>query len=167
MPANIVVADAGPLHYLVLIDCAEILASLFDHVLVPFAVRDELIHPAAPQKVKDWILKPRPWLEITPIREVQPVRGLHKGESEALQLALERKAAAILMDDLDGRAAARRLGLSPVFTVAILELAAEKGLADLPSAIAKLQQTSFFISQELLDTALERDRQRREKEMQK
>src|ERR1043166_3373204 len=96
------------------LDCAEILASLFDHVLVPFAVRDELLHPRAPKKVKDWILQSRPWLEITPVTHVQPVRGLHKGETEALQLALERKAAAVLMDDMDGRAAARRLGRSGV-----------------------------------------------------
>ena len=45
--SSIVVADAGPLHYLVLIDCGEILGNLFDHVLVPFAVRDELLHPRA------------------------------------------------------------------------------------------------------------------------
>src|SRR5437870_13266643 len=87
--SNIVVADAGPLHYLVLIDCGEILGNLFDHVLVPFAVRDELLHPRAPQKVKDWIIRPRPWLEITPVTQAQPVRGLHRGETEALQLALE------------------------------------------------------------------------------
>ena len=167
MPANNVVADAGPLHYLVLIDCAEILASLFDHVLVPFAVRDELIHAGAPKKVKDWILQLRPWLEITPTTQVQPVRGLHRGETEALQLALERKADAILIDDMDGRAAARRLGIPIIFTVATLELAAEKGLIDLPSAIGKLRQTSFFISKEILDAALERDRQRREKAEQK
>ena len=160
--STIVVADAGPLHYLVLIDCAEILANLFDHVLVPFAVRDELIHPGAPRKVKDWILQPRPWLEIIPVTNPQPVRSLHKGETEALQLALERKANALLMDDMDGRAAARRLGLSPIFTVAILELAAEKGLIALPAVITKLRQTSFFISQGILDAALERDRQRRE-----
>jgi len=36
-------------------------------------------------------------------------------------------------------------------------------LAELPAAIAKLQQTSFFISQEILDAALERDKERREK----
>jgi predicted nucleic acid-binding protein len=63
MSANIVVADAGPLHYLVLIDCAELLATLFDHVLIPFAVRDELIHPGTPQKVRDWVLKPPPGLK--------------------------------------------------------------------------------------------------------
>jgi hypothetical protein len=41
--SSIVVADAGPLHYLVLIDCGETLGTLFDHVLIPFAVRDELL----------------------------------------------------------------------------------------------------------------------------
>ena len=163
MADNIVVSDAGPLPYLLLIDCAEVLASLFDHVLVPFAVRDEF-HPRAPQKVKNWILQPRSWLEITPVAQVQQVRGLHKGETEALQLALERKAAEVLMDDLDGRGAERRLGLSAIFTIAILELTAEKGIVDLLSAVAKLQQTYFFMSQEILLRAFERDRQRREKE---
>src|SRR5437879_1236666 len=110
MSADIVVADAGPLHYLVLIDCADILPSLFGRVLVPVAVRDELIHTGSPKKVKDWILQPRQWLEITSVVNLQPVRGLHQGEAAALQLALERKAAAVLMDDMDGRAAARRLG---------------------------------------------------------
>ena len=52
---------------------------------------------------------------------------------------------------------------SIIFTVAILELAAEKRLIELPTAIAKLQETSFFVSQEILDAALERDKQRREK----
>ena len=66
------------------------------------------------------------------------------------------------MDDMDGRAATRRLGLSPIFTIAILELAAEKGLVELPAALAKLQLTSFFVSQEILDAALERDRARRQ-----
>ena len=164
MSVDIVVADAGPLHYLVLIDCAETLASLFDHVLVPFAVRDELIDPGAPKKVRDWILKPRQWLEITSLAKVQPIRGLHKGETEALQLVLERKAAAVLMDDMDGRIAARRLGLLPIFTVAILERAAEKGLLDLSLAVDKLRQTSFFVSRGILDAALERDKQRRERE---
>ena len=48
-----------------------------------------------------------------------------------------------------------------------MELAAEKGLVDLPIAIAKLKQTSFFISQEILDAALQRDKERKEKEKQK
>lgn len=161
--SSIVVADAGPLHYLILIDCDETLGKLFDQVLVPYAVRDELLHPRAPQKVKDWIVSARPWLEICPVVHPQPVHGLHKGETEALQLALERRADAVLTDDMAGRAAARRLGIPTIFTIAILELAAEKGLIELPTAIAELKQTSFFVSQEVLDAALERDKERRAK----
>ena len=161
--SSIVVADAGPLHYLVLIDCGEILGKLFDRVLIPFAVRDELFHHRAPQKVKDWLTRPPSWLEITSVTQAHPIRGLHKGETEALQLALERRADAVLMDDMDGRAAARRLGIPAIFTVAILELAAEKDLIELPAAIAKLKQTSIFISQAILDAALERDKERRDK----
>ena len=71
MSANVVVADAGPLHYLILIDCVEILAQLFDRVLIPCAVRDELIHPRAPKKVKDWILHPPSWLEIMTVANPQ------------------------------------------------------------------------------------------------
>jgi hypothetical protein len=52
MMSSIVVADAGPLHYLVLIDCGDVLGKLFDRVLVPFEVRDELLHRRAPQIVK-------------------------------------------------------------------------------------------------------------------
>jgi predicted nucleic acid-binding protein len=48
-----------------------------------------------------------------------------------------------LMDDINGRAAADRLGITAIFTVAILELAAEKELIELPTAIAKLQKVPF------------------------
>src|SRR5687767_9654293 len=113
--SSIVVADAGPLHYLVLIDCAETLGTLFELVLVPIAVREELVNPRGPEKVTKWMCEPRPWLEIARVVQPQRVEGLHKGEAEALQLALERRADAILMDDMDGRAAARRLGIETIF----------------------------------------------------
>ena len=62
--SSIVVADAGPLHYLILVDCADPLETLFDRVLVPFAVRDELLHGSAPDKVKVWISHPKVWLQF-------------------------------------------------------------------------------------------------------
>jgi predicted nucleic acid-binding protein len=57
---SIVVADVGPLHYLILINSAEILARLFERVLIPMRDRDELLHPNAPQKVKDWMPGTKP-----------------------------------------------------------------------------------------------------------
>lgn len=109
--SSIVAADAGPLHYLILIEGAEILADLFDRVLIPATVRDELLHASTPQKVKDWMSGSRNWLQVEQVLNPQPNAGLHRGEAEALQLALQINAAGVLMDDMDGRAEARRLGL--------------------------------------------------------
>src|ERR1039458_2590204 len=84
---RIVVADAGPLHYLVLIDCAGILENLFDQVLIPYAVRDELLQFNTPETVKAWIRRPPAWLKVERVTNVQPIHGLHPGEVDALQLA--------------------------------------------------------------------------------
>ena len=156
-----IVSDAGPLHYLILVDCANALPELFETVLIPSSVRNELLHIFTPQRIKDKMENPPPWLRIQPVVHLHPVTALHEGETAALQLALQMGTSAILMDDLDGRAAARRLGLTPIGTVGVLERMAELGIIDLPAAITKLQQTNFFISPELLDAALERNRRRR------
>jgi len=88
--SSIVVADAGPLHYLILVDCANVLENLFDRVLIPGAVRDELLRDGAPEKVKEWMRNPKTWLAVQLLVEVHPIHGLHRGETEALQLALKR-----------------------------------------------------------------------------
>ena len=82
----IVVTDAGPLHYLVLIDCVDILPRLFQDVLVPFAVRDELIHPRAPKKVKDWILNAPTWLKVTQVKGGQPSAAFTKAKRKLFSL---------------------------------------------------------------------------------
>ncbi len=155
------VAYAGPLHYLVLVDEVNILGNLFDRVLIPEAVRNELLQLKTPEIVKTWINRPPPWLKVEQVTNVLPIHGLHPGESEALQLALQAKAVGVLMDDLDGRKAARRLGLSVVGTIGLLERAAEKQLIKLPEAVSRLRQTNFFIAPEVLNQVLERDRLRR------
>jgi|ERR1700722_3975957 len=159
--SGIIVSDAGPLHYLILVDCADSLAELFERVFIPPAVRDELQHASAPQVVKDWIGNPPAWLRIEPLTHPLPLARLHKGEAAALQLALLTRTSTVLMDDLDGRAAARSLGLVPIGTLGVLERLAELGIIDLAAAITKLRQTNFFISPQLLDAALERDQRRR------
>jgi hypothetical protein len=56
-----VVADTGPLHYLVLIGEIEILPHLFGDVAIPQVVRDELDRPTTPTSVRSWIGSPPPW----------------------------------------------------------------------------------------------------------
>jgi predicted nucleic acid-binding protein len=49
---RLVVADTGPLNYLVLIGAIDLLPKLFETVLVPQAVCDELCHRVAPAAVR-------------------------------------------------------------------------------------------------------------------
>jgi predicted nucleic acid-binding protein len=49
---RLVVADTGPLNYLILIDAIDVLPNLFETIFMPVAVRDELAHADAPAPVR-------------------------------------------------------------------------------------------------------------------
>jgi predicted nucleic acid-binding protein len=55
---QLVIADTGPINYLILIDHIDILAALFERVVLPSAVRDELARSKAPPLVQNWIADP-------------------------------------------------------------------------------------------------------------
>jgi predicted nucleic acid-binding protein len=52
---RLVVADTGPLQYLVLIGHTDILPRLFEKISIPSVVRDELANAEAPQSVREWV----------------------------------------------------------------------------------------------------------------
>ena len=60
----IVVADSGPLHYLILLDHSELLRRFYSQVVVPDAVASELSATGAPPTVRDWILQPPSWVSV-------------------------------------------------------------------------------------------------------
>ena len=57
----IVVSNTSPLNYLILIDAIDILPVLFDRVVVPESVANELAHDRAPEDVQSWISDPPSW----------------------------------------------------------------------------------------------------------
>jgi len=63
---RLVVADTGPINYLVLIGAIGVLPELFEKIFVPAAVHDELIHADAPARVREWIVQRPDWLEVRP-----------------------------------------------------------------------------------------------------
>ena len=94
----IVVADMGPLHYLVLIEAEHILPRLFARVLTPPAVLAEMSHPDTPEPVRRWASSPPPWLEIKEPADIEDIPSLGKrgsrgaGEKAAIALAREERA---------------------------------------------------------------------------
>jgi predicted nucleic acid-binding protein len=89
---------------------------------------------------------------------------LDPGESDAIALALEIQAPAILIDENRGRRAAKKQGLATLGTITVLELAAEQGLLDLKAALNALEGTSFHVTRPLIEAALKRDAARRRAE---
>src|SRR5438045_1200495 len=156
---RLVVADTGPLNYLILIEQAHILAVLFEKVFIPQVVQDELRHDEAPASVRQWIATPPAWLEVTPDdrEDDDPdLLRLDLGERFAIRLAIRIKADLMLMDDRDGANLARRRGIAVTGTLGILDLAATRGLIRLDVAIERLKQTSFRYPPDVVEALLAR-----------
>jgi predicted nucleic acid-binding protein len=149
----IVVADTGPLNYLVLIDVVNILEPLYKRVLIPSAVADELRADGAPLAVRRWIAQPPDWLEILldPPAD-KTLSGLDPGESAAIAMAVSQQADRLLIDDSKGRAEAERRHLKVTGTLGVIAAAHRRGLLDFEAAIASLSSTTLYLSPRLLET---------------
>ena len=161
---QVVVADTGPINYLVLIGEIEILPRLFGRVFIPATVSIELMRRRAPRAVKDWAERPPAWLSVETdtllSHEDNAVSALDDGERAALELARRLNADLLLIDDRAGVAAARRKGFSVTGTLGVLDLAAGRGLVDLAASFSRLKATSFHHRPDLLDAILTRHNER-------
>jgi predicted nucleic acid-binding protein len=111
-----VVADTGPLQYLVLIGQIDLIPALFETVFVPSEVKDELSQAETPPEVRSWIANPPAWITAVsspnPTDTTDPVMvRLDRGERAAIIFAASPKVDVILMDDRAGVAAAKAKGL--------------------------------------------------------
>ena len=158
---RLVVADTSPINYLLLIEHIDILPALFERVILPAMVKDELTHPKAPNVVRSWIAKPPAWIEIcqtaTSTNDAS-LKRLDAGESAAIILAMEIHADLLLMDDREGVITAQRKGLKVVGTLGLLSLAAQYKLLKLPEAFERLKKTNFHYRQEVMDQYLAESR---------
>jgi predicted nucleic acid-binding protein len=156
----VVVADTGPLRYLVLIEAIDLLPKLFGRVLIPEIVSAELNRPSTPSPVRAWLATTPNWLErrsISPTAETFPTR-LDAGERAAIELAQAMNAGLLLIDDRAGIAEARARGLEATGTLGVLVRAAQLGLVDLSGAFSRLKATNFRYRPELLDKLLAQHR---------
>ena len=161
---RIVVADTGPIHYPVLIGPSEVLPALFERVIVPAVVRDELDRAQTPLAVRNWIQSPPAWLELHPSLESpydDALGSLDEGEKAALVLAGSLGAGLVLLDDRQGVRVARNKGFRVIGTLRVLQLAAQRGLRDLAGAFERIKGTNFRYRQSVMDELLNEQAQNR------
>ena len=121
-PSPQVVCDAGPLIHLDELGCLDLLADFPTIFVAPTVWQEVLRHrPAA-------LIQPgiamRQTAAVAPappeLDAVAKLLSLHKGEFEALRLALDHRPALLLTDDTAARLAAANLGITVHGTIGIL-----------------------------------------------
>lgn len=158
-----IVADTTVFRYLVVLEVTEILPALFGHVLVPPAVVSELQHASTPARVHAWCANLPPWVRIhAPCRPIDPtLSALGAGEQEAIQLMHEQQAPLLVTDDREAYNTAMAHGIPVTRTLRILEIAAERGLLDLPTIITRLRSAGFYMPEDVVEEMLARDTTRK------
>ena len=116
-------------------------------------------HPAAGAAVGALVAA---WATVQAPKTLNLSLDIDAGELEAICLACEIKAAAVLMDDRAGRSAAIHCGLAVIGTIGLLEQAAARGLLQLPDTMERLRKTNARLHPELIRAALERDKARKQ-----
>jgi predicted nucleic acid-binding protein len=152
------VVDTGPLIFLAKLNRLNLLQQGADEVLIPAAVLNEVqvLDDEASRRID---LATQTWLQMKEVDNQQALEillaDLDSGEAEVIALAREVKADWVIMDDLDARRFARRVGLSPVGTLGLLLAARLRGeLPSLKNEIERLHQFGFWASESLIEAVL-------------
>jgi len=121
-----IVSNSSPVIALSRIDRLDVFQSLFDEIYIPGSVYQETVVKATSNDQRDAILAA---IQTGAIQVIEPSinhpfrRKLGAGERGALNLALEKNAIQVIMDDKKARNEARELGLSVAYTSDILKVA--------------------------------------------
>lgn len=147
-------SNTSPIIALARVGRLDLLASLFDVVLLPPAVKGECIDRGKEIGADDVYEIEKGldagWITVVPLEEdaereagrLQARAAVGRGEAEAIALARMR-GVAVILDDADARAAARSLGLEHMGTVMVPYHAFVRGLVshrELVSILADLSR---------------------------
>lgn len=155
----IVVSDTSALSNLALIDHLWLLEAIYQAVIIPEVVANELA--AACNSSISTILQ-LGWIQTQPLTnsqladQLQQERGLDAGEANAIALALELQADDLLIDERLGRQEALRLGLPIIGILGILLIAKQRNLIPhvQPVMDALINQAGFRVNPQLYQRVL-------------
>jgi predicted nucleic acid-binding protein len=153
-----VVSDTSPINYLALIGQINVLPALYGRILIPQSVYEELGAPETPKVVREWMANLPSWIEVPSEQPTPDIvsNHLHAGERDAISLALNIQADALIIDERRGREEAEKRGLKVIGTLGVIVTAHESGLLDLIETLDRLRQTTFHVSPKLLAAILQK-----------
>lgn len=156
-----VVSNTSPILNLAIVGRLDLLRQQFGEVLIPPGVLQELqVDTELPGVESIRLALRNNWLRTVELSDPALARALQrdldKGEAEAITLALQLSATTLVMDEHDGRAAARAMGLTPVGLLGVLLRAKRTGQIDSVGVAMRAlqQQAGFFIAADLFASIL-------------
>lgn len=156
MKNGIVIADAGPIFSLAIIDKLELLDRLFEDIRIPRAVWEEITlnkNTGFYKVIEEYFES-----KVTPIMGFNELTfTMDYGESEAVILYKELKANFLLIDDKKARNIAENFNITCIGTLGILSSAKSKGIIkDLKPLFETFLKSERYYSIKLLNTLLEK-----------
>jgi predicted nucleic acid-binding protein len=154
------VSNTGPIIALSSIDHLEILKEIFEEVILPETVHNEIM-----QGGKDFTglgcYRKATWIKVQSLASpIEPLLGtlLDKGEASVIQLAREKGADFVLIDERKARKIARKIyGIHVVGSARILVEAKHQGLIfNVREALEGMRSAGYWIHDDIVKTVLER-----------
>lgn len=156
-----IVSNTSPILGLAAIQCLHLARQQFAHLEIPSAVFSELKTQTDFRGVGEITQALQAgWITQVSVQDMSLVQALaldlDRGEAEAIALALQRGCSQVLIDEADGRARAKAMGLKPIGVLGVLLRAKKAGQIDsVRQAMLSLrQEIGFYISDELFASLL-------------
>lgn len=150
------VSNTSPISNLACIGRLQLLKSQFETVWIPDAVSGELLdHPDSEARQCIQNAMRDEWIRIGAVKDSALLRillvQLHRGEAEAIALAMDLKAGLVLIDEQEGRQIASKAGLAVTGALGILLRAKRAGeiRAVKPEMDLLRSKAHFFVSSPL------------------
>lgn len=159
----IVISDTTPIITLSKIKRLDLLQKLFENIMIPKAVYNELTSNIQFQNEAEAIMNAK-YIKVVDVHDEKSVEllrratGLDLGESEAIIYTDDCKAELLLIDEVKGRKVAKQMGLSVMGTVGILMSAYEEKLIsadEIREYIITMKEAGRHISDKLYAQLLE------------
>ena len=147
-----VIVNSTPLIILSKIGELEILKNLYEEIIIPRAVFDEVT-------IKSDAIKNLSWIKILEVQDKSNRKiyqaKLHDGEVEVMMLAKEISADLLIIDDNAAKKFAKFLGFTVTGTLGILLKAkSEKIISEVRPILEKMLAEKFYISDEIINLVL-------------
>ncbi len=159
-----VIADASPLIGLAAAGEFDLLRRLFGTILISRAVLEEVSAGGKRSGARELDAALREgWIRAAPTPpETWRFSELGAGEASTIALALERRRALVLMDDVAGRGQADALGVAVLDLPGVLLEAKRAGLVErIEPILAKLERKGFVVPERAAARLLEQAGERR------